>query len=244
MLMVIVHFGLADSIYEEVFQFCRQNGYQYISIIDPQKMILNDSKYAFNESLRLRLSHNIEDNFSLMNVDMVIFAFIEMKNINQVLNIIEQRRIKRSLFIISNNRYNAFIDAAQELKKNSFFYVSLYDGGTITKWMQIITMNYSPQVIANELIFDNSGQIIEKYNLQGYEIVATGLSWAPYNIHNDCNELGRSCTNSGFLVDMMNIWSLQFNFTWDIYADVNGLWGEKPVSGKQNRLLERSQYLS
>ena len=63
------------------------------------------------------------------------------------------------------------------------------------------------------------------------EIVCTGLTWSPYNIHDDCNDVGRNCTNSGLLADMMSMWAKEYNFTWDVYADINGDWGLKPVSG-------------
>ena len=33
------------------------------------------------------------------------------------------------------------------------------------------------------------------------------------------------------LTDLMNMWSRNFNFTWDIYADVDGDWGLFPISG-------------
>ena len=65
----------------------------------------------------------------------------------------------------------------------------------------------------------------------GVEIVCTGLTWSPYNIHDDCNDVGRNCTNSGLLADMMSMWAKEYNFTWDVYADINGDWGLKPVSG-------------
>jgi hypothetical protein len=30
---------------------------------------------------------------------------------------------------------------------------------------------------------------------------------------------------------MMSMWAREYNFTWDIYADIDGDWGLNPVSG-------------
>ena len=92
-------------------------------------------------------------------------------------------------------------------------------------------MNNSTQVIINDLNFDKMGRIKEYYDLNGLEIVCTGLTWSPYNIHDNCNEFGRNCSNSGLLADMMDMWAREFNFTWDVYADIDGSWGLNPVSG-------------
>ena len=62
-----------------------------------------------------------------------------------------------------------------------------------------------------------------------YEIVATSLSWMPFIGHSDCDENGRRCTNRGLLVDLMNTFAKQFNFTWDIYADLDNDWGLFPL---------------
>ena len=36
----------------------------------------------------------------------------------------------------------------------------------------------------------------------------------------------------------MDIWSKEANFTWDVYADVNGEWGSFPESGELNMALK------
>ena len=49
--------------------------------------------------------------------------------------------------------------------------------------------------------------------------------------HENCNLQGRQCENSGLLIDMMEVWAKDFNFTWDIYAPPDNDWGLFPVSG-------------
>ena len=77
-----------------------------------------------------------------------------------------------------------------------------------------------------------------EHPVPGIEIVCTGLTWSPYNIHSNCNEFGRNCTNSGLLADMMSMWAREYNFTWDIYADIDGDWGLNPVSGNMVQFLD------
>jgi hypothetical protein len=105
------------------------------------------------------------------------------------------------------------------------------DANNISKWRQIITFD-NVQVISNDLKFDDLGRIVEDYDLRGVEIFATSLSWMPFNLHENCNEKGRGCDNSGLLVDVMSLWANEYNFTWNIYKDLDGDWGLKPVSGK------------
>ena len=48
--------------------------------------------------------------------------------------------------------------------------------------------------------------------------------------------MGRGCQNYGLLVDVMSIWAKEYNFTWDVYRDINNNWGLQPVSGKTESL--------
>ena len=43
--------------------------------------------------------------------------------------------------------------------------------------------------------------------------------------------VGRNCNKSGYLVEFMDIWARELNFTWDIYSDVNNSWGLNPTQG-------------
>ena len=105
-------------------------------------------------------------------------------------------------------------------------------------------MNNSNKSIINDIQFDEMGCMIENYNLQGYEIVVTSLSWAPYHSHKNCNELGRQCENYGLLADLMNIWALDYNFTWDVYHDLNNDWGLNPKEGKSYFILQEYPRIS
>ena len=134
---------------------------------------------------------------------------------------------------------NQLLEIGPKRHRNSLFFLMTFDENKKIKWRQIMGLNNVSKLISNDLEFDRKGLLIEKYNLQGIQIVCTGLTWAPYNIHENCNENGRGCSNSGFLVDMIQIWAKEYNFTWDIYADVEGDWGLKPISGRLIRSYTR-----
>ena len=144
---------------------------------------------------------------------------------------IQGRKIQQSILIIGEENYSNYSEALATFRETSFHYLMTVDANNITKWRQIITFD-NGQVISNDLKFDDFGIIIEDYDLQGAEISATSLSWSPFNRHENCNEEGWECDNSGLLVDVMSLWANKYNFTWDLYNDLDGDWGLKPVSGK------------
>ena len=53
--------------------------------------------------------------------------------------------------------------------------------------------NDNEQFIMNEITFDHLGKAIENYDMQGIELVATGLSWKPNIAVENCDQTGRNC---------------------------------------------------
>ena len=89
----------------------------------------------------------------------------------------------------------------------------------------------------NKITFYTNGQIIENYNLDGLEILAATVPWPPFTYHKNCSVFGRQCKNSGLLVDMLEIWAKNSNFSWDIYVPPDNDWGLYPISGELLGLL-------
>ena len=85
------------------------------------------------------------------------------------------RKIQQSIFIIGEENFGNYTEALAMFQKSSLHYLMTVDAYNITKWRQMITFENSPKVIDNELRFDEFGRIIEDYDLQGAEIVATSL---------------------------------------------------------------------
>ena len=50
-------------------------------------------------------------------------------------------------------------------------------------------------------------------------------------INENCDKTGQNCKNSGIAADLMDSWARSYNFTWDIYADLDNDWGLFPVEG-------------
>ena len=125
--------------------------------------------------------------------------------------------------------------AAKAFAKNSYFYLLITSFTSHFKWYTIITLYNSSQFIMNQIVFNDLGQAVEDFNLNGYNIVGTAKSWKPFMAVEDCNISGRNCKYYGIVPDMMDTWAKAYNFTWDLYRDVDNDWGMFPVDGPFNR---------
>ena len=94
-----------------------------------------------------------------------------------------------------------------------------------------MTLNHESEIVVDTMEFDTQGRFLEKIDLQGLPITATSLEWPPYISIENCSNVGTNCSKSGYLVEFMDIWARELNFTWDIYADVNNSWGLDPIEG-------------
>ena len=102
-----------------------------------------------------------------------------------------------------------------------------------------MTFNDNEQFIMNEMSFDHLGKLIENYDYHGFEVVATGMSWKPAIAVENCDKIGRNCNIYGTQADLTNAVAKQYNFTWDIYKDLNNDWGMHPVEGRQLLLIKK-----
>ena len=94
-----------------------------------------------------------------------------------------------------------------------------------------MTFNHESHFIMNKIEFDHLGNAIENYDMNGYNIVATGLTWKPSLAAENCNTFGRNCETYGMIADLMHNMAKYYNFTWDIYADLDNDWGMFPIEG-------------
>ena len=103
-----------------------------------------------------------------------------------------------------------------------------------------MTLNHESEIVVDTMEFDSKGRFLETIDLQGLPITATSLEWPPYISIENCTNIGTNCSKSGYLVEFMDIWARELNFTWDIYADVNNSWGLDPIEGKVEKMLKGS----
>ncbi len=209
----------------EISTFCHENGLKLISIQEPFKI---NRKFQLMKAL----FKNGSMVTSQEDQEATEIYFDDSCN-NETFEKILNRRILKSILVTKQSNLDCLEQFLQQSKKSSSFYLALEQiQNSPLKWFHFLTLQNSSQVVKNQVTFDDFGRIKKIHNLQGLQIIATALSWPPSIIVEDCNRFGRACkTKHGFLVDLMNIWSAQLNFTWDIYKDVNNDWGEKPKSG-------------
>ena len=103
-----------------------------------------------------------------------------------------------------------------------------------------MTLNHESEIVVDTMEFDSKGRFLETIDLQGLPITATSLEWPPYISIENCSNVGTNCSKSGYLVEFMDIWARELNFTWDIYADVNNSWGLDPIEGTTHSCLRVS----
>ena len=94
-----------------------------------------------------------------------------------------------------------------------------------------MTFNDDTHFIMNEISFDHLGKAIENYDMHGLEVVATGMSSNISSVIENCDKTSRNCDAYGITADLMNALAQQYNFTWDIYKNVDNDWGTFPVEG-------------
>ena len=120
----------------------------------------------------------------------------------------------------------------QNEKENYLFYLFNIQNDDEWSWHSVLSIKGVDQIVINPLIIDKKGKYVSKFDLQGLKIVSPNLSWDPFINLLNCNEKGFECQDIGLLVDLMNVWAQELNFTWTSYRDINNDWGLFPKSGK------------
>ena len=172
------------------------------------------------------------DNDVVNHLDTVVIIKGPEDEFEFLLEKISNHRRQEAILVIQDKDLENFKVQLTSFGKNSFFYLLVTNNeSTSISWYKILTLTDYSHFIMNEIIFDEYGRVVESYDLKGLEIIATSLDWLPFIAHENCNNIGRKCSNYGLLADQMNIWAKMFNFTWDIMAGYDGDWGLFPKSG-------------
>ena len=95
-----------------------------------------------------------------------------------------------------------------------------------TKYCNIISISNNTKTLRQEINFGKTNQIIENYDLEGMQLYSNTLSWAPYFMISNCDEIGQNCEMKGFLNDYMNAMSKILNFTWTSHIDTGKSFSE------------------
>ena len=225
-LILLNIFNSTYTLFDEIFTFCEDNGFNYISFFD--KDCANITKFKTIKPYNLRFSCFTSDtevepsvqDFLILDVDNAVVSEVNLKNILK-------HKIRRTLMITSN------FDHIYELIHNYTFNSNFFTYDKLSKkWNEVIVLTGSKNVIVNEVKFDEKGKIIFSSNLQGLQVPAITLPWAPYVHDIKCSKDSTGCTSKGLLIDLMKIWSSKLNITWQLFKDSQNDWGTKPKSGE------------
>ena len=233
----------SKTIYNEVATFCDQNGMRFLTIssfdgdadntiskmFDATKNSKIRARYLPNSKIDSSMEFHLDDFLAISSGPEITTGF------ESALESIKSRKVKKSLLLIpSQVDERQLMEKLQELKGNAFFYL-VYLGNTKTIFKQVISLSDNHQTLVSDIDFDHFGFIMEDYNLQGVHIVSNTISWAPFFVVEDCNQLGQKCKSSGFYADYMDALGSTLNFTWESYKDPDENWGTTPTDGIYNR---------
>ena len=88
----------------------------------------------------------------------------------------------------------------------------------------------------NKITFHNGTlRMLETYDLGGIQVQSMSLPWSPYLIQGNCKGDGMTCHNEGYLIDIVEMASMLFNFTYVSLRDPDNDWGVTQKSGPYNR---------
>ena len=242
----------------DILGFCQNNGYKYLTFVTIGRQLKNSQTFIshliiaaqHSNSLRTRLlttnndGNEESDLWSRYHFDQDTLVFISSPNSAEwghYLELIAKTKIKSSIFVIlepiTKSEIQKLSDYLSQMSENVYFYLCYIEDITdpSLEWRQFITLKHNPQVVSNEVHFQQSGRIIEKYDMQGLHVKCSTLSWAPYLSLYDCNEeTGKDCKSTGYIADIMNLLGSSQNFTWHCDAEPNNDWGVTPKSGPSN----------
>ena len=222
-----------DSNIKEVMTFCQNNGHKFVAISHDGKN--NQFKRDFiYSSYKSDLRGKIVNDFSpfIFTLETNVDTLIIWKNdnkFNESLNAVHQNKILKSIIVLKEDYLQNLMSALKVFALNAYFYVLVLHASSFT-WYSVMTLNNSPQIIMKKLEFDENNQIIQNYKLDGINVVGTAANWMPYYSGSNCDKDNLKCENIGIMSEMVNGWSQELNFTWDVRLGTD--WGSYPVSGK------------
>ena len=237
--------GLASSYHKEVTKFCHNNGMNYLSFWSHEKKLevkKNLLKSSFANNLRSRIVEDLShfSYLSLSNIDTLIFRSNQFQF---VLEAIHEHKIQKSILVVGKNGTEEFKKIAGNFARNCYFYLLQYDSPNLPVWYTVIILNSLPQFIMNKIEFNTNGKMIEDYNLHGIELVGSTLAWMPHIGSKNCDDKGCNCDVFGLGIDPIEVWSQDYNFTYNIFTCYGNDWGMTPKSGKNQKSVFRSKYI-
>ena len=247
--LAIVAFVECGYIYNDLANFCSQNGFVYLSIstTDESVLLYKKAVEAYlkfeNHNKRVRKVNSFQELQFNLDTWVILTQTKILSETNKFQIYLEQigeHRIKKSVLVFTD-----LLDASQEnelqdtlkslVNDNAWFYLLYQRLDNITEYKNILSLSNSTKTLVQDLKLNKNNQIIQNYNLEGIKLYSKTLTWAPYFVINDCDEKGKNCEFEGLLKDYMDAMGRILNFTWTSHAPPDGNWGVRPISGPYNR---------
>ena len=151
------------------------------------------SQFVKKEILERRKSYHDSES----NLDTLIIQKNKNLEFSEILKILNTRKIQKSILVVEENEVEEFKvriclhfdefnnlltllllrcryffqNSARDFARNSYFYLLTTSSKSKFEWYTIMTFYNASQFVMNKMTFDNLGQAIEDYNMNGYEIV-------------------------------------------------------------------------
>ena len=226
-----------DPIVKEIIKFCLAKGSKFLTIFNDidqqlQFQFLIESSESSIRSRMLQDNSQIKD-LSFLNqpIDTSVMQF---KFQEDFFELVHKHKIKNTIVVIDESDLANFKEKASYFAKNCHFYLLTKTSSSNFTWSAVIILNNINDVFINDVELSDKNDVIEKIDFKGTELIGNALTWLPDYGYNYCNDKYLKCDNFGLLVDMINVWKTESNFTWDIFVGYpNKDWGITPKSGKE-----------
>ena len=258
----LVHRG---QLYTDLANFCSNNGMFFLSLTttDEKPLLQNEAQKAFvafqKHDLRVRrLSYNKlypELNFNLDTLILLTETRIlsEPFRFQIYLEHIGNHKIRKTILMFvdhfDSNQESKLNDALNNLVTGNAWFILLYQNSIMTKYCNILSLPNNTKTLVQDMKLNERNQMVEIKDLEGLELYSNTLSWEPYFMISNCDDMGKDCKMRGFLNDFMNVMGNMINFTWTSHAPPDGSWGivdENGVwtTGPMGRVIKGEYHMS
>ncbi len=248
-------FNNAGSFSDNLAFFCRAIGFRYTIItgdIDGSSSLALSKAFSDRQLSYSMLNFNAAICKVDMNQDSVVILVSKgsIDKVDDFLKIIPHARIGRTVIGFTDKlslaEEQTVFQTLHNFSTNGLFYLMYFSANNARlKVKEVITLNNLKKAVINDVQLSTAGKIRSPFNLQGAQLAAIVLPWAPYISMDNCfpDTSPGECQRHGLLVDMMDQMCQILNCTWTVVAPRDGNWGVRPDSGPFNRSGEWSGVL-
>merc|ERR1711860_218538 len=132
--------------------------------------------------MRIRtVSENVLDEHNGRDDDTLLgfYSAHAYNNSNFMIKSVFKRKILSTIIIVKESDFPDFLSKIETSVPLAHFYTLVVGISGSYNWKRLIL--FDSQLIESELSFSQDGIIQENFNLQGNQIIPSGLTWNPYH---------------------------------------------------------------